>query len=118
MEFEDDKLKRILKDSRLEMPFSDFETNMMERIRLYEKEKANAAKSHYYAILTFLLGTVLGTILNYMLTRNLDWISSSTVIQDKIYLVSQVIYVLLIVLFSDRIWKLIQYKKNLPKDAS
>lgn len=117
MEFEDDKLKKIIADSKLEMPFMDFEDNMMARIQRYEVKKTEAGKSQYFAMLTFLIGTVLGAVLNFLVSRNLDWISTSVDVQDKFYLVGQLAYVLLLVLFSDKLWKLIRFKKNHAKDS-
>lgn len=111
MEFKDDKLKEILKNSALEMPFSDFESNMMAKIQYYELNKAKAEKSRFFAVLCFLIGTVFGTILNFIISRNLEWISSSVAVQDGFYLISQIVYVILIVLFSDKLWKLVKLRK-------
>ncbi|MCI0919818.1 hypothetical protein [Sphingobacterium rhinopitheci] len=111
MDYEDDKLKKLMQDSRLEMPFSDFEDRMMSKIESYELNKAKAGRSQFFAVLCFLIGTVFGTVLNFIVSRNLDWISSSVAVQDVFYLASQLIYVILIILFSDKLWKLIKISK-------
>lgn len=117
MEFDDKRLKELMLESKLEMPFSDFEDNMMARIEAFEIQKVKANRSKFYAILSFFVGTIFGLILNFLLSRDLSWVSSSVDVQDKFYLVSQIAYVVLIVLFSDKLWKLWKFK-NIPIKGS
>lgn len=117
MELDDKKIKVLLKESKLEMPFSDFEESMMARIQSFERQQAKANQSRFFALLSFLIGTVFGFILNFMLSNNLNWISTSIDVQNSFYLLSQIIYVVLILLFSDKLWKLWKIKKSTGKGS-
>lgn len=117
MELEDKKLKQLLQSSKLEMPFSDFEDNMMAKIELYEAKQREASQSRFYATLFFLIGTVFGTILNFLLSQNLSKISTSIDVQEKVYWFSQLIYVVFILLFSDKLWKVIRLYKEQQKGS-
>lgn len=109
MESEDKIFKTIMRDSKLEMPFSDFDDNVMAKIEFYELNKREALRNRFYASFFFLIGTVFGAILNFFLSHNLAMISSSIEIQENLYWFSQLIYVLMILLFSDKLCKVIRF---------
>ncbi|MBL1409202.1 hypothetical protein [Sphingobacterium faecale] len=98
-----DKLYDLLKNSKLELPFDDFESRMMQQIVDFEKTKVQMHQSKKMALLFFLIGTVFGMLLNYGLGLALDSYGLPQASLDKISFFSQLIYVILIVLFSDKL---------------
>lgn len=111
MEFEDNKVREIVKNSKLEIPFSDFEDNMMGRIFAYEAKKKEALKNRFYSLLSFFLGTIFGLALNYILSQNLGWLTSSQLFQERIGMGINVVYIILFILFSDKFWKLYKTRR-------
>lgn len=107
-----DELYTLLKSSKLEMPFADFEDKVMENILHYERSKEEMTKSKKMAILFFLIGTVFGMMFNYVASLFLMSYGLSQSLQDKLSFLSQMIYVILIVLFSDKLWKLFKISKR------
>lgn len=113
MELQDKNFKDILSHSKLELPFSDFDYRMMQRIEEYELKKKVAEKNKLFSHICFLLGILLGTVLNYLMSQNLSWLSFSDLNQQRFSFAMQLVYVFLIVLFADKLWKLskIDFKK-------
>lgn len=112
MELKDDKLKDLMKISKVELPFADFEEKMMRRIEKVEQEKRVIDKSRKYALLFFLLGTLFGMAANYLLTYFIianELLSES--LKNNVTLFSQLMYVVLIVLFSDKMLRLMRLTK-------
>ncbi len=64
----DDKLKRLLSNSRLEMPFDDFEERLMTRIRKEAGNEKAIDKNIRLAWLFFALGTFFGVLLSVILS--------------------------------------------------
>ncbi|MFD2554647.1 hypothetical protein [Sphingobacterium tabacisoli] len=107
-----DKLYDLLKNSKLELPFDDFESRMMQQIVDFEKAKVQMHQSKKMALLFFLIGTVFGMLLNYGLGLALASYGLPQASLDKISFFSQLIYVILIVLFSDKLWKLFKMTRE------
>lgn len=107
-----DKLYGLLKNSKLELPFDDFESRMMMQIVDFEKAKVQMRQSKKMALLFFLIGTVFGMLLNYGIGSLLSTYGLSEASLDKISFFSQLIYVVLIVLFSDKLWKLFKMSRE------
>lgn len=110
MQIEDNKVREIIKDSMLELPFTDFEDRMMAKISRYEAQKRQALQHRFYSLLFFFIGTIFGLALNYIVGQNLQWLSSSSQIQERLSLGINIIYIVLIILISDRFWKLYKAK--------
>lgn len=112
MELKDDKLKDLMKMGKVELPFADFEEKMMRRIEKAEQERLAIDKSRKYALLFFLLGTLFGMAGNYLLA---DFViaseSLSESLKNNVALFSQLIYVVLIVLFSDKMLRLMRLRR-------
>ncbi|MBS2211518.1 hypothetical protein KEM09_08905 [Carboxylicivirga mesophila] len=66
-ELNDRKLKSLLKDSRVEMPFSDFETKLMTRVKSELHGRRSVVKSIRLSWLFFVLGAFFGLVLNILL---------------------------------------------------
>lgn len=109
-----DELYSLLKSSKLEMPFADFEEQAMNNILNYERSKEEMTKSKKMAILFFLIGTVFGMMLNYVGSLFVASYGLSENLQDKLSFFSQLVYVILILLFSDKLWKFFKISKNRP----
>lgn len=107
-----DKLYSLLKRSKLEMPFADFEDQVMNNVLHYERSKEAMTKSKRMAILFFLIGTVFGMMLNYIGSLFVASYGVSESLQEKLSFFSQLVYVILILLFSDKLWKLFKISKN------
>lgn len=107
-----DKLYDLLKKSKLELPFADFEERMMVQILKHEKAKQQMTLNKKMAVLFFLIGTIFGMVLNYGIAVLLESYNLSEDFMDKVSFFSQLIYVVLIVLFSDKLWKLFKINQN------
>ena len=59
-DFNDKRLKELLSDSKVEMPFSDFENNLMRRVKTELNGKRVIHKNLRLSWLFFLLGSVFG----------------------------------------------------------
>jgi low temperature requirement protein LtrA len=106
MELHDRDMKGILSHSKLELPFSDFDNRMLHKIQEYEVKKKAAEKSKFFGHLCFLIGILFGGILTYLMSNDLGALIQSEDTQDKFVSAVQLLYVLLIVLFADKLWKL------------
>ena len=72
--FEDDKLRRMISESRFEMPFEDFEKDIMSRIN-YENQRRNSVISNLRLSWFFFgLGIVSGILITIFLSRMEDLI--------------------------------------------
>jgi hypothetical protein len=109
MELHDKKMKDILSHSKLELPFSDFDERMIQRIEEFELKKQAAEKNKFYSHLCFLAGIILGTVLTYLMSEKMDLNKQSFLTKDSLSLLSQLVYVVLIVLFTDKLWKLSKF---------
>lgn len=112
MEHKDDKLRDMMQMAKIELPFDDFENAVMMRIEKLEHEKSAVAKTKRYALIFFASGTLFGLGLNYLLTDLLYSISLNTAMKNTLLLISQIIYVLLIVLFCDKALKLFKMRRK------
>lgn len=116
MELHDKNLKDILSHSKLELPFSDFENRMLRRIEEFEKKKKEAERNKFFSHVCFMLGIVFGSILTYLMSQNLDQGEVSFLTKENYSFITQLLYVCLIVLFADKLWKISKYDfKNLFK---
>ncbi|MCU4176071.1 hypothetical protein [Carboxylicivirga sp. N1Y90] len=71
--FEDDKLRRMMEQSKVEMPFSDFESRLMSRIASESSWKKSVGKNMRLSWLFFTIGSLFGilaTILLPLIKRN------------------------------------------------
>ncbi|TRX66335.1 hypothetical protein [Carboxylicivirga sp. M1479] len=59
-EFKDQQLKSLLRESKVEMPFSDFESKLMWRVRTELVGKRSVIKNLRLSWLFFVLGSVFG----------------------------------------------------------
>ncbi|MCG8582928.1 MAG: hypothetical protein MI866_23625 [Bacteroidales bacterium] len=66
-ELNDKKLKALLRDSKLEMPFSDFEDKMMMRVKNELNGKHSILKNLRLSWLFFMLGSVFGLVASLVL---------------------------------------------------
>lgn len=106
MELHDKNLKEILSHSKLELPFPDFENRMLEKIQDYEAKRLQAEKNRFFSHVCFLVGIILGTVLTYLINKDFDWSQITFLTKENYYFLTQIIYVVLIVLFADKLWKL------------
>ncbi len=63
----DDKLKQLIGESKLEMPFSDFEDRLMSRINIEVSNEKAITKNIRLSWLFFGLGTLFGVLLTIIL---------------------------------------------------
>lgn len=113
MEYDDPQLRDILKDSKMKLPFADFEVRMLAKITAYEKGKVQSLKNRQHATLFFLLGIILGSVLNYLLYANLDDFALSEAGKSYVTILSQLVYLILVILFSDKLWKYLALKRSM-----
>lgn len=107
-----DKFKELMKLSKVEIPFDDFEENIMSKIALAEKNQAALRKTHRNALIFFVLGTLFGMASNYIFAQYLNGLIVLAPNQEIIQLISLIIYVPLIVLFSLKLLELLKYHKS------
>lgn len=116
MELHDKNFKEILSHSKLELPFSDFEDRMLQKIQDFEVKKKAAEKNKFFSHLCFLVGIIFGTLLNYLMSKNLNELVPNLELQDNITSAIQLFYVVMIVLFAVKLWDLSKMNlKNLIK---
>ncbi len=65
-ELDDVRLRSLLKESRLEMPFSDFEGKLMQQINASKKGKASIIKNLKLSWLFFLMGSIIGIAMSIL----------------------------------------------------
>lgn len=106
MELHDKNLKDILSHSKLELPFSDFEDRMLQKIQDYEVKKKAAEKNKFFSHICFLAGIIFGALLNYLMSKNLNELVPSLELQEKLISGMQLFYAVLIVLFAVKLWDL------------
>ena len=66
----DDRIKRLIGESKLEMPFSDFEARLMNRINSEVSNERAITKDIRLSWLFFGLGTLFGILLTVILNPN------------------------------------------------
>lgn len=88
----DDNFAKIMKKSRLEMPFSDFEDNMMQRIQREAKNKDVISNNMRLSLIFFLLGSIFGLFVGDFLTQSTEAIFN--IPKEKALLFFQLIYLL------------------------
>lgn len=112
MEHKDDQFKDMMKMSKVEIPFGDFEDRLMADIRKTELTRQSVMKTKKHALIFFIGGTIFGFGLNYLLTDMLATANISATMKSSLLMLSQLVYVLLIVLFSDKIHSLVKVSKE------
>lgn len=101
-----------MKMAKVNMPFDDFEDRMMAKIEKLEHEKTAIAKTRKYALISFLFGTLFGVGLNYIIADFVAATHMSTTLKSTLLSLSQIVYVILLIVFSDKVWKLMKVKLN------
>lgn len=112
MEENKDNFREFMKMAKLEMPFDDFDAKVMAKIEKIEAEQESISKSRKYALIFFAAGTFFGICLNYLVTELIFPKIADHQLRNYLGLFSQMAYVVLIVLFSDKILKLKRLLKN------
>jgi len=64
----EDKLKRLLNESRLQMPFDDFEDRLMVRINKKVRTERSIDKNIRLSWIFFALGTIFGLLLSVIVS--------------------------------------------------
>lgn len=67
---EEKDLKRLIKQSKLEMQFPDFEENVMEAVRQKEASEKSVWKNIRWSWFFFIIGLVLGMAATYILANS------------------------------------------------
>lgn len=109
MELQDKNIKEILLHSKLELPFSDFDQRMLQKIKEYEVKKKLAEQNKFFYHLCFLVGIILGIVLNYLMLDNIQLFVPALEGLSEFHFAMQLIYVVLIVLLADKLWKLSKF---------
>lgn len=106
MEEKKDRMKEFMQLAKLEMPFDDFDSKVMARIEKIEADKASISKSKKYALIFFAAGTFFGICINYLFSEFILPKVADVNIKNYLSIFSQMLYVILVVLLSDKILKL------------
>lgn len=114
MDKEQEKFKKVMQMSKIEMPFDDFEKRIMSGIVALEKDKEKALSNKKYAITCFLLGTVCGILLNNYLMAKIEVADISSDLKNYSAIGCQLSFAVLICFFCLQLWRLInmQQKKH------
>ncbi|GHE23371.1 hypothetical protein [Sphingobacterium griseoflavum] len=112
MEHKDPQLRKLMKLSKMELPFSDFEDHIMAEVEKIEAGREEALKHRKLALIFFITGSLFGLILNYMVDLAMSHVHLQQGAKNLLSLCSQLCYVILIVLLSDRLWRLRQLLKR------
>lgn len=111
MENKDELMKTMMQSSRLKMPFSDFESRVMQTIEQDEKKAVAVLEDRKRGIYFFLAGMLFGLGLNYLLSKSWSDLQLNFPQQENALLASQIIYAVLILFFIERLVKLYQLNR-------
>lgn len=100
----DKDFSTLMKKSKLELPFSDFETNVMQRIEAESRQKGMYAKGIQLSALFFLLGTGFGLIAQNMV-KSSDAIFGLPA--QQVLLTFQIIYIVIVLTQLENILQLV-----------
>jgi drug/metabolite transporter (DMT)-like permease len=102
-EFSETQFMQIMQKSMIDLPFSDFEENLMQQLESESILNTEIQKKEKISFIFFLAGTCLGFVLNYLL----QWFKSSIfgITPQTIILSFQTIFVLLFITQLDRFIK-------------
>ncbi|MDQ1152245.1 hypothetical protein [Sphingobacterium zeae] len=116
MDKQQEKFRRVMQMSKIEMPFDDFEQRVMGSILALEKDKKKALLNKKYAITFFLLGTICGMMLNNYLMAKIQVADIAPDLKNYSTIGCQLSFALLICFFCLQLWQLIymQQKKHFP----
>ncbi len=93
-------LSELMQQSKLEMPFSDFEETTMHRIEQTMVQEVTVSRDRKLSFVFFVLGTCLGLVLNTILQRSeYSFLTLST---GTIVLVFQTGFILLFLIQLDK----------------
>ncbi len=101
-------LSQLLKKSKLEMPFGDFEENVMHRIHTEAQQKEYFSRDIKLSSFFFLLGTGLGLVINFFLQH--FTITFFGISSESVLLIFQVSFVLVFLTQLESLIK--QLRKN------
>ena len=112
MDKEQEKFKKVMQMSKIEMPFDDFEQRIMNGIAALEKEKEKALSNKKYAITFFLLGTVCGMMFNNYLMAKIQVADIAPDLKNYSAIGGQLSFAVLICFFCLQLWRLINMQKK------
>ncbi|SDL03302.1 hypothetical protein SAMN05421823_104193 [Catalinimonas alkaloidigena] len=102
----DETLATLLRKSKLQLPFSDFEDRVLQRIAIETELKKGVRRNIHLSMLFFALGTVLGVFLSLTLPEMLTKVGNLPI--DQLVRWFQVVFVLLTISLLERVltlWK-------------
>lgn len=99
-----DKFSGFMQKSKLVLPFSDFEDVTMKRIQANSRYKSSIKRSFQISLVFFVLGTAFGLIANSVLSSTSGSILGMS--SDKLLLWFQVVFVFIVVMQSENIFRL------------
>lgn len=112
MESKDDKLRDLLKLSKVDLPFEDFDERVLGEIQRIAHDKHTIRAYKRNATVFFIVGTIFGFGMNYLLTEFLLNMELKEPLKNSFLLGSQIVYVLPIILFSSALNKFIKWRKE------
>ncbi|OJZ02238.1 hypothetical protein [Sphingobacterium sp. 40-24] len=112
MDKQQEKFRKVMQMSKIEMPFDDFEQRIMDSIVALEKDKEKALSNKKYAITFFLLGTVCGILLNNYLMAKIEVADITTDLKNYSAIACQISFALLICFFCLQLWRLINMQQK------
>src|SRR5690606_23053044 len=92
---------RIMERGKLDMPYPDFEDQVMQRVAREAKLNASLSRSRKLAIVCFALGTIFGLTMNRFVSQAIHYLFP--VSQDTALLVSYAVFLLLVLTQLDNI---------------
>ncbi len=117
MKHEEDPLNELMPLSKVKIPVDNFEDRVMSHIKLIEAKKAGVYKTKLYSIIFFLAALIFGFMLTHWLTHIMVASNISATFKQLLQLFSQIIYVALIVVFSNKIFALIKTRRYLNESV-
>ncbi|WP_282637645.1 hypothetical protein [Sphingobacterium thalpophilum] len=112
MDKQEEKFRQLMQMGKVEMPFDDFESHLMARIKDLDTVKAQAKKNKKYAILFFLLGTVFGIILNNYLMGKVQVADITSAYKNYLIIGCQLLFAILICFFCQQFWRFLAIYQN------
>lgn len=107
-----DQVSLLMKMAKTELSSEDFEDRLMDRIDRLELELESAKRSQKYAFIFFIAAAFLGMGVTFLLAETISVTNLTNNLKETILLLTNLIYVILILVISDKTLTLIRYFKR------
>ena len=109
MEDSEEDFRLLMKLTKEELPAEDFEDRVMNEIEDLQHVLEEINKTRKYALIFFVLAALSGMVMNFLFAETISAFNWDNEVKDNIQLVTHLIYVVLIVVLSEKVWSLFKF---------